>query len=294
MHFDTIEYVGLRLVRRFFFTEKRLAAWGSRLPYYRVNAGLTDPVAVAGAYADDLARLGLGIPGRRILEIGCGATNGVGYALAVMGAASVVCQEPYARHDVGMDAKHLQALALAHPAVKFSVVRRITSLNDLPDASVDVVLSNSVLEHVADLPTLCASLARVLAPGGVMLHRVDYRDHFFKYPFHFLLFSKRTWNWFLSPGDLPRWRYDDHANALARAGFPVSVLDYHRDDDAFAAVADRLHEDFKDRDHAVLSITQATLVCSGLRRPGEALPPLDPSAGGSEAPRIPPYGAVAQ
>ncbi len=292
MRYDSFEYVTLRVLRRFFFTEKRLAIWGPRLPYYRVNQGVTDPVAVARAYAEDLARLGLAIPGKRLVEIGCGATNGVGYALAGLGAASVVCQEPYARHDVGLDAKHLQHQVLAHPKVKFHTVRRSDTLADIPDGSVDVILSNSVLEHVRDLPALCAELARILAPGGVMLHRVDYRDHFFKYPFHFLLFSQKIWNRFLDPGDLPRWRYDDHAAALARAGFDVSVLDYARDEDAFAAVADRLHPDFADRDPAVLSIVTATLVC--LRRPGEALPPLAPSAEGPEAPRTPPHGANAK
>ena len=291
MRFDSLEYVTLRVLRRFFFTEKRLATWGPRLPYYRVNQGVIDPMSVARAYAEDLARLGVAIPGKRLVEIGCGATNGVGYALAAMGAASVVCQEPYARHDVGLDAKHLQHQVLAHPQVKFHTVTRTDTLADLPDGSVDVVLSNSVLEHVKDLPALCAELARILAPGGVMLHRVDYRDHFFKYPFHFLLFSQKVWNRFLDPGDLPRWRYDDHAAALARVGFDVSVLDYARDEDAFAAVADRLHPDFADRDPDVLSIVTATLVCC-LRRPGEARPPLDPSAGGPEAPRTPPYGGA--
>ena len=35
-----------------------------------------------------------------------------------------------------------------------------------------------------------------------MLHVVDYRDHFFKYPLHFLQFSQNTWRRFLNPGRL--------------------------------------------------------------------------------------------
>ncbi|KHK01389.1 class I SAM-dependent methyltransferase [Desulfovibrio sp. TomC] len=288
MHFDSIEYAGLRVLRRFFFTEKRLAAWGSRLPYYRVNQGVTDPTAIATAYAADLGRLGVDVAGKRVIEIGCGSANGAGYALAARGAASVVCHEPYALHDVGLDAKHLEAQVIRHPSVKFSVVRRVATLAGLPDASADIIVSNSVLEHVADTQALFADLARLLAPGGVMVHRVDYRDHFFKYPFQFLLYSKRTWNWFLNPGDLPRWRYDDHAGALAQAGFDVSVLDYERDEDGFAAIADRLHPDFQDRDPDMLNIIQATLVC--LRRPGGALPLLDHPTGGTASPRTPPTG----
>ncbi|WP_139311615.1 trans-aconitate 2-methyltransferase [Desulfovibrio sp. DV] len=285
MRFDSLEYVALRVLRRFFFTEKRLAAWGSRLPYYCVNQGVTDPTAIAAAYADDLGRLGVPVPGKRIIEIGCGSANGAGYALAAMGAASVVCHEPYALHDVGLDAKHLEAMVIRHPGVKFSVVRRVAALTDEPDASADIIVSNSVLEHVTDTTALFAELARLLAPGGVMLHRVDYRDHFFKYPFHFLLYSKRVWNWFLNPGDLPRWRYDDHAATLARADFDVSVLDFTRDEDGFDAIADRLHPDFQDRDPDILNIVQATLVC--LRRPGGALPLLDHPTGGTGPPGPP-------
>lgn len=40
----------------------------------------------------------------------------------------------------------------------------------LPDASIDVVFSSNVLEHVSDLPHMHAEIRRVLAPGGTCLH----------------------------------------------------------------------------------------------------------------------------
>lgn len=40
----------------------------------------------------------------------------------------------------------------------------------LPDASVDVVFSSNVLEHVEDLPTTFAEFRRILAPGGYCVH----------------------------------------------------------------------------------------------------------------------------
>lgn len=280
METDKLEYVALRVVRRFLFTPRRLNALGRYLPYYRVNQGQLDPGAIATAYAADLARLGCALAGRRVLEIGSGASNGVGYAMAALGAARVVCQEPYAPFDVGLDARHLSGFVARHPGVRFSVVDRVTTLDDLPDGSFDVVVSNSVLEHVADPPALFAALARVLAPDGVMLHRVDYRDHFFKYPFHFLLFSRFAWKWFLNPGDLPRWRCDDHWNQLARAGFDTTVLSLERDPEAFARVAGRLHPEYRRRDPDMLSVIRATLGGSLLAHP----------TGGNDSPRPPSPG----
>ncbi len=280
MERDTLEYVVLRGIRRFLFSESSLHALGRFLPHYRVNTGLTDPFAIAEAYVADLGRQGVSVAGKRVLEIGSGAANGAGYALAAMGAAKVVCHEPYVAFDVGLDARHLGGLVPRFPKVKFSVVDRVKTLDSLAPGSIDVVVSNSVLEHVADPPALFASLARLLAPGGVMLHRVDYRDHFFKYPYHFLLFSKRTWNWFLNPGDLPRWRLDDHLAALAGAGFTTTVLEADSDPEAFATIAGRLHPDFQDRDMDMLAVTRAVLL--GRKTP--------PAAGGHDAPRTPPTG----
>jgi len=257
---DKIEYVTLRVIRRFFFRESSLHLLGRYLPHYRVNVGLTDPWAIAESYAADLARVGVSVAGKRVLEIGSGASNGPGYALVAMGAARVVCHEPYVRFDVGLDAQNLAAMTTRFPKVKFNVVHRLKTLETVPDHCVDIVVSNSVLEHVADPAALFADLGRVLAPGGVMLHRVDYRDHFFKYPFHFLMFSKFAWKRFLNPGDLPRWRLDDHLSALAVAGFDTQLLACESDPEAFAQVAGRLHPDFQHRDPDMLAVTKAVMV----------------------------------
>jgi SAM-dependent methyltransferase len=59
------------------------------------------------------------------------------------------------------------------------VTRRVFPIKDydgstipLPDASVDVVFSSNVLEHVMDLTRLYAEIHRVLAPGGICIHVV--------------------------------------------------------------------------------------------------------------------------
>lgn len=45
------------------------------------------------------------------------------------------------------------------------------------EGSVDLLLSNAVMEHVADLPTTYRTLARWLRPGGFASHQIDFRSH---------------------------------------------------------------------------------------------------------------------
>jgi len=54
-------------------------------------------------------------------------------------------------------------------------VMLVSSLEEI--FSVDVVLSNSVLEHVTDLKSSMSQLHRVLADDGLCIHTVDYSDH---------------------------------------------------------------------------------------------------------------------
>lgn len=55
-------------------------------------------------------------------------------------------------------------------ALHFPVRRYDGRKLPFPDAAFDVVFSSNVLEHVEDVPGLLAESARVLRPGGVMIH----------------------------------------------------------------------------------------------------------------------------
>ena len=53
----------------------------------------------------------------------------------------------------------------------------------------DLIVSRAVLEHVYDPSTAVARMAEALSPGGMMLHKVDLRDHgMFSTDFHELKF----------------------------------------------------------------------------------------------------------
>jgi ubiquinone/menaquinone biosynthesis C-methylase UbiE len=55
---------------------------------------------------------------------------------------------------------------------------------DLPDASFDLVMCNSVLHHLAEPQNLLAEMARLVKPTGAILLRDLRRPSRFKYPIH--------------------------------------------------------------------------------------------------------------
>ena len=42
----------------------------------------------------------------------------------------------------------------------------------------DLIISNSVLEHVEDIDTFFKEMKQSLSANGKMLHIIDYQDHF--------------------------------------------------------------------------------------------------------------------
>jgi SAM-dependent methyltransferase len=93
-------------------------------------------------------------PGSRILEIGAG-TGKQALELRRRGfnvTAIEIADSNYAAHRV------------------FPIKDYDGATIPLPDASVDVVFSSNVLEHVLDLSRMHAEIRRVLAPGGHCIH----------------------------------------------------------------------------------------------------------------------------
>jgi len=60
----------------------------------------------------------------------------------------------------------------------------------------DAILSRAVLEHLSDPLIALDDMMKTLRPGGIMVHRIDFRDHgMFSgcHPLTFLTFSKKCW-----------------------------------------------------------------------------------------------------
>jgi len=94
------------------------------------------------------------------------------------------------------------------------------------DRSIDIVLSNAVLEHVFDPLAVCNELARVTRLGGFNLHQIDLRWHRvgFARPLDFLLqgearFQRDFIGDHCETGN--RWRASEWHALFRRASFEI-------------------------------------------------------------------------
>jgi len=246
LFFTKCVYVSARLARR--CMPMTLPSWLRKaLPFLDGNLGAANGAGVVGLYRRYLGARRPGWPaGFTILEAGVGATNGSCYELAALGARRVFALEPFVALDAARDSAQLSAAVREGFSAEAlaATVERLSGPTPALAMSVDCIVSNSVLEHVTDLDRFAREMAALLAPGGFMLHVVDYRDHFFRYPYHFLLWSSAAWQRWLNPGDLPRWRIRDHREAFERAGLSVEVLLARPVPEAFARIRAAVHPEF--------------------------------------------------
>jgi SAM-dependent methyltransferase len=207
----------------------------------------------ACGYALDVFRMHLGLAGLRdkldgrlILELGPG--DGVTTALicsALGGQSILVDTGAYAQADVqailGL-AGQLTALGLSCPDVSSCqnldeallvcqseyLTDGLRSLKDLPNDSVDMIFSQSVLEHVSkqDFDETLSQCRRVLKDDGAFSNHIDLKDHLGG-GLNNLRFSEATWesDLFSKSGFYTnRIRMTDMLRRFDAAGFSPSYL----------------------------------------------------------------------
>ena len=181
-----------------------------------------------------------GWAGKRVLEVGPGDSLGTGLWSLGAGAGSYLAVDRFA---VELD-QEFEEQALAEIRARMNreaaeAPRAAISLgsdrflyrNDLPieqapgllgRASFDVIFSNAVLEHVADLEQTLQAMWDLLGPGGVMFHDVDLRSHqtFEAHPLHFLEYPGGLWRLMSSHNGEPnRVRLPRYLTILKKLGF---------------------------------------------------------------------------
>lgn len=139
----------------------------------------------------------------------------------------------------------------------------------LPDQSVDVVFSNSVLEHVTptDLERLMQECRRVLRVGGVALHSVNCGDHYAYFdraitPINYLRYSESEWSrWNNGIQYQNRLRPVDFVASAQRAGFEMVVVKQRPRFDLFDRMPEsEIAPEFRHYDRAQLCTTSVDFV----------------------------------
>ena len=83
------------------------------------------------------------------------------------------------------------------------IINGLEGLKEIKDNSIDYMFSHSVMEHVRkyELDNLIKEMFRVLKPGGVISHNINYKDHLGE-SLNNLRFSEKIWesNFFANSG----------------------------------------------------------------------------------------------
>jgi len=124
----------------------------------------------------------------------------------------------------------------------------LQSLRRLPDASIQMVFSQAVLEHVArsEFSQVLSELYRIVEAGGVGSHVIDFKDHLGA-SLNSLRFSERFWETGLvyrSGFYTNRYRKSQAIEMFESAGWQVSVVSEKRWD-CLPLSRSRLHEHFQ-------------------------------------------------
>jgi len=253
-----LDYLVLRVLRRA-TPQPIVDALLDRGIYLKPGRDTSEPQRVAATYVERALAHGIDLSDRTVCVVGYGGGYGVGLYLLEAGARHVILQDPFAplraarnrRLPADLRARYLVG-DRPDPARITLVHEPLEALAHRSPRSVDLVVSSSVLEHVADVDALIAACAALTAPGGLDVHYVDLRDHYFKYPFEMLCHSGTTWDRFLDASNhLNRLRVPDYERAF-RTHFDhieVTCVEHLRDE--FRRARPRIRPEFLTGDEDV-------------------------------------------
>ncbi|MBI2425251.1 MAG: class I SAM-dependent methyltransferase [Candidatus Hydrogenedentes bacterium] len=199
--------------------------------------------------AEQLARIDYSLEDKVCLELGPGNTYINAFNLLIAGARKVILVDKYPRNfdtkeqcayfrkelDFVCRKYGVETLPFASPEgcdpERISVIAGdITRLEF--NEQVDFVYSNSVLEHVRDIPGTLSALSAVMKQGAIAHHGIDMRDHFnFESPFLFYRYSSTIWEKYLTKEGVSytnRLRYDEFEAEFRRQNLEILHADLWR------------------------------------------------------------------
>ena len=258
-------------VARHFLPERMVRFLLLRSLIIRPGLETREPLAAVQRYVDVLAEHGASLHGKRVMVFGYGGRFDIGVGLLEAGAGSVMLCEKYAppddAHNYLLLPRYEAYLTLEGEKVRprsdrmrllEADIREVTPADLAP---VDLVISSSVYEHLDDVEGITRALAALTRPDGIQIHFVDLRDHFFKYPFEMLAYSKDAWYGWLNPSsNHNRYRLRDYRRAFESSFGKVEITVLERDEAGFRKARPRIRAEFLSGDEAEDSVTLIRVV----------------------------------
>jgi SAM-dependent methyltransferase len=138
-------------------------AWAQELGYPEPELSRV-PDATVESFAGVANHFTLGRPGPGdvVLDLGCGAGTDLLIAAQMAGSRGRAIGIDMTRSMLQLARESAQAMGLDTVELREGLVEDLP----LPDASVDVVISNGVIDLVVDKEAVIAEIDRVLRPGG--------------------------------------------------------------------------------------------------------------------------------
>ena len=260
-----IKYISLRLVRHFMPESARhfLLKRG-----WIIHPGLETraPQEALKRYLDVLRQREFSLEGKRIMVFGYGGNYAIGCVFLQAGANQVVLCE---KEGFQVDPKNRMLLTdyseyleerdgkvTPRPeriVIHHGDIRQMVKNGEIQP--VDLILSNSVFEHLDDVQGITHALAQMTLPGGANLHFIDIRDHFFNSPFEMLTFKNKNWRWLNPSSNLNRLRLPDYKQIFEHEFPIVSAEVLERDMASFERTRRRIYAEFLSGDPQVDSVT---------------------------------------
>jgi SAM-dependent methyltransferase len=214
-----------------------------------------EPEEAVDRYLGFLESHGGAAADRQVLVFGYGGCFGVGLALLRHGARRVtLCDRfarPHRRRNAAWRRQYPEwflgegSRILPDPARLRLLHVDIREYARQHGPEFDLVLSSSVFEHLDDADGVAGALAGLTLPGGVNLHYIDVRDHFFRLPFEMLAYSEVTWRRLLDPpSHLNRLRPWDHLAIFRRHFAGVEMRVEQGEPAAFHRSRNRIRPEF--------------------------------------------------
>lgn len=234
----------------------------------------SQPIEAVKRYESVLLEKGLSLHGKRVMDFGYGGRFDVALQLLKRGASHVILCDTYAPPDETYHRQKFTSLTeyftlegnRLQPRGEWMTlleadVRQLHE-NDTIEP-LDIILSNSVYEHLDDVEGVTQALAALTQPDGINIHFVDLRDHFFKYPFEMFRFSEKTWRRLLNPSsNHNRYRLWDYRNVFETYFEQVEIRVLARDEDAFRRAAPFVRPEFVSGNAAENAVTLICVIAS--------------------------------